>query len=1079
MSQPILDSSTEGDLVNTTGSFDSADDENDALLHLNEDPDLEWILDAASLDSSSCCDHSDHEHIEKSSSSSSEDDIEIIAPEGREALPNIVKNTVNPPPPVIRSAQTIASSSALRGNPLSPRLPQKINGDNTILNLYAATVAKAVTPRPQGHDQRIAPVVTSPRRKPTESPSRSVRNKPETPIAPSVVDPPPPLIHHIAPDVTSPTKTKHSTDDPLLKLFASTVQKASSSSSKKATAKDDSFPPKTPRIRNRSEPRAPSYEHRKEPRDTTPQPQYLQLEIARELDSKSRRFQLAIQSHISQLTMGSSTGNDDDDDDEGNTFVNWSSSNTPNQRGDDDDDEGNTFVNWSSSNTPNQRGDDDDDEGNTFVNWSSTPSRPGGADEDDEGNTFVNWSSTPHYQDDVMEVSLDESRRPKEKPVAEFRAENPVLQFDHAWMRNKLWGPVPQRKATTNTPLPDAAPEQPGVKESAEQANSSSDPPNNMEYEGVLAAWNVPTVSRHSKCLEAWRNVVLHGCIVYLVPFTYQMGWTLPQLYFLIELVHTFDMNVQLAGLYLCMACLCRLTMALIALRAPLASAVTGTLLAMTGFALLIVTSSVPSFEVNAGTDVLPSIVFVVGSILLGCNEINLFLQTIVLAWKRESLKVDPNEVSPLCQRQRWVLQISMAVSFALGGLIYEYFDFFGIAVAGIGLMGVQLTSVVAICLLCPRDDSQPFGRSLSQLCRTDSECFMNFLHSMSYLDDHEKAAINKDDEFDRSGENMSDFKLQPEHRSSSFRSILSSELETIEETPHTESDAEEDSSRRNSYLLRSSPYGGESDASGSSVTPRHDNRAGPNKTSELCDSRTPSSIFPDPSTANPPAEWMDYVVVLFSTVHPLLNGLVFGTTTLYLLDEMEQAKYAIGLIYAASSLCDMLPSLILSLGIVEKRLLQRFKLCWTLCLFGCTYMVLLTAIPNLSAFLVGALTMNVLLGIYVPSLHQYARQRRKTSNAFGVRAAPYVPWFRNGAHVVALVLAPILYHAFPRLPYMVGSGCSCLFTVLVCSIGGLVERSSESSSGEGNDAVAVNIETRPGQEGGRSSEPGSTTESV
>jgi hypothetical protein len=1057
MSEQAVDRSS--DAINTTGSFDSVEEGGDDILlsSLNEDPDLEWILDAASMDSSSCCDHSDHEHVVQSSSSDSLDEIGIICEvEGGEAevVPAVHKSfdsKLNQKTNPIVSAKTIAVASPSRISPMkprSPRLPKKINGDNTILNLYAATVAKAMVPpyrskKDKNEDIKVGmePIITSPHQKSKNTLGKSLTppgaTKDAVPLVPSPSQKPNDagflassfspanmdvsLVDRIAPDVTKPTKG-NSLDDPLLKLFASTVQKASTKAG--AGGKDEALgtasihpevtsspkgkqqvPQTTPEVTNETSDVARSQLEKTNKTANQEQQQFLQLEISKELDSSSnsRRFQLAIQSHISQLTMGSSLGDEED------------------------------VFEASTTTDANIRNHRDEELG--------------------EGSTEEIEMSLDEVTEQIVQLETKQSALQSQQPL-------PVLQYDHAWMRNKLWGSTPQKSDNSPAPI-HSKQSQPSdgpaklLPHSTTDDGSNPNADRNLGYEGFLEAWNVPTVSRSSFCLTAWRDPVLRVCVVYLVPCMSRMASDLPQLYFLIELVHTFKRNVQLGGVFLVMAFLCRLSVRALSFRRPRLCAVVGTLVTILGFTVKILTGSLNALKENADTELLPSILFVMGTIVVGFNEMSVFVQFSFLEWTRE-LKIDSDTAILLCYRQWRVTQVSSVVAFGLGGVVYDVFDFIGIAVAAFLLTIFQLVGVVIICCLCQRDPNRPCEMYPSQLLWSDSECSKNLRQLLSYADNDKATNDHVDDEIDVGGEDGSDIKLQKEFRSSSFRSILTSELETIVETPNIESDVEDDCGRRRSRRRSSvSRHGGESVASGSSGTPPYDNRTSTlaNRTHvdpEPGNSVRTTSTPPKSEAVVPPAGWRDYLALVFISVQPLLNGLVFTITTLYLFDRLDQAKYAIGLIYASSSFCNVFPSMVVSSGTVDGRLLKRFSLFMTLCLFGCTYMILLTAIPVLSSFVAGALGMSLLLGSYVQSLNEYQRHWIEQSEAFRT-LAPYRAWFRNGAQILALLLAPIFIDVFPRLPYMVAAGCCCVFTALV-GVG--VDRSPKQSDGAREDEL-------------------------
>ena len=131
----------------------------------------------------------------------------------------------------------------------------------------------------------------------------------------------------------------------------------------------------------------------------------------------------------------------------------------------------------------------------------------------------------------------------------------------------------------------------------------------------------------------------------------------------------------------------------------------------------------------------------------------------------------------------------------------------------------------------------------------------------------------------------------------------------------------------------------------------------------------TPSELMGRYATvADVPISWINYFVAFAVSFQSILNGFVFGTGTLLMFQEYDISKSKIGIIYSCSAVTGVISSL---LPLDERfiRLIRRTLPSphnFYFFLFGCTYMTILTAIPNFVCFLVGFMSVNVTLGLFV-----------------------------------------------------------------------------------------------------------------
>ena len=1105
--------------------------------------DVVWIIDETE-DALSTCDHSDHEHVMQSSSSSSgslhdmhlldddddddhdddhEEDVPVVAPKNsnNNTAVVVVETKMNnnnttamrpqrsvsiskfPPPEPVSPVDVAATSNKVIGRdqstistiptPASPsRTPRqqqnrrlmKINGDDTILNLYAATVAKAISSPPPNKKEAttkttIAPVVTSPTNKPravfsrssltirpevskptkkttttlgtTTNALRHIHHEPMVPISHIASGTPIKILSSkstTAPPTSSPlTKARsmatgnakmptriqlevsdHDDDDDedaLLESFDSqldnqhvivTNKSNIHSGSKQNVDNDKNYVDQLKAIAAADMSKSKSSLLDANPETEQQHQQYLHLEIAKELDGgrNSRRFQLAIQSHVSSLTLGTFTDpemNGDDLSISGDTFRSNYSLTSGYHHGDDDDDE--TFVSRAAVPPPNVRipqlplsptlTDMDDDD-----------------DDDDDDNEAIEVSLEGRFSKSNDLKAEDESitKSPHEK-AAKKAPPAFLFQKSHSWMRNRLWGQPLQEQhdndidndidESINTNIDHVTSH--SVSDAVSPTMQSSTLPQNE--------WlpSVESQETKSKPASNWNKDIAFYLLFYVIPLTHQAGVTLPQIYFLIELVDVYDTDLYLAGIYLCISLLLRYAIYSFMTKMPRITAILGTVVALTGYLILFLISELDKNQLTSESNVVNEFLFIFGNVIIGSSEMISCVHKLAQDDTRLSMTSNCDDSGNMAlvvggwEAQFIILQLSTVIFYAVGGAIYEYWDIFGIAVTGIAILGVQL-----ICLLV--------------VIQTEPIC----PSKLSISQESQKLNFFQPDY----GEG--DMKLRRDGKSLSFRTMVTPELATIEESPVAESDSEDDPNTRITFFdaerSEQLQLKRQSFVSNSSGTPEFDNRTSireMNANSTQYKSEQFHTDFYEAMINNhvPTLQWAEIYVTLGVTVQLVLKGLVLGVGTLLLFQEFGRGKATIGYVYAATSLCGAVANMIPK-SFLDSEYLGRCNTYGTLYLFGATYMMLLTAFSYFSTYVVGVLLMSLFIGLFVRSMNEVEIQLIHSNSENYERTLPYRKWIRLTSSLLVTLLSPILYDVLPRLPNMIGSSVCFAITVFV-----------------------------------------------
>ena len=184
--------------------------------------------------------------------------------------------------------------------------------------------------------------------------------------------------------------------------------------------------------------------------------------------------------------------------------------------------------------------------------------------------------------------------------------------------------------------------------------------------------------------------------------------------------------------------------------------------------------------------------------------------------------------------------------------------------------------------------------------------------------------------------------------------------------------------------------------------------------------------------TRDIPISWIDIFVAFAVSFQSVLNGLVFVTGTLLMFQEYDLSRSLIGFVYSCSAIAGAIASVLPMndrfVDLFQRKLPSPHNFFFFL--FGCTYLTIMTAIPNFIVYLIGFLFINFALGLFVSYLAELQGRLSTTENY--QQLAPYAQLARRLSALLILCITPILYNVMPRLPNIVGACVSFLFTLAI-----------------------------------------------
>jgi hypothetical protein len=216
------------------------------------------------------------------------------------------------------------------------------------------------------------------------------------------------------------------------------------------------------------------------------------------------------------------------------------------------------------------------------------------------------------------------------------------------------------------------------------------------------------------------------------------------------------------------------------------------------------------------------------------------------------------------------------------------------------------------------------------------------------------------------------------------------------------------------------------------------------------------------------PVRWIDYFVTFAASFQFVMNGLIFGTGTLLMFDEYGLSKSLIGVVYSCSVISGIVASTIpvnsACLKLLQSKLPSPHNFYFFL--FLATYCSLMTAMPFFAAYIVGFLTVNVALTLFVHYLTDL--EGTASSTATRQKLDPYGQGFRRTCGFSMTLISPILYDMMPHLPNIVGA-CVCFFVTLIVYVGfetGKVGTQDAINSTDGQDNLYRDLNTGNSSEG-------------
>jgi hypothetical protein len=191
---------------------------------------------------------------------------------------------------------------------------------------------------------------------------------------------------------------------------------------------------------------------------------------------------------------------------------------------------------------------------------------------------------------------------------------------------------------------------------------------------------------------------VLRCLVVYVLPCTYKIGSQLPYVFFLLELVDTYDVDVKLGGVFLALAYGCRLLALIYCQRTPRACSIYGTVAALVGYVTMLLTSSIaPPRRAKSN---ISTAFFVFGNVVIGFCELNGFLQILVKELYGGTSLESAKAVEECLTWQLTVMRVATIIVYALGGFLYDFLDMTGVSTFGILVLLLQLVGILIVSSL-------------------------------------------------------------------------------------------------------------------------------------------------------------------------------------------------------------------------------------------------------------------------------------------------------------------------------------------------------------------------------------------
>jgi hypothetical protein len=430
-------------------------------------------------------------------------------------------------------------------------------------------------------------------------------------------------------------------------------------------------------------------------------------------------------------------------------------------------------------------------------------------------------------------------------------------------------------------------------------------------------------------------------------------------------------------------------------------------------------------------------LLFVAGNIMLGFSEVNGALQIFA---KEHFAKEGPARVGHALKVQLTVMRCSAIVSCLIGGLLYDHLNVQGVAAFGTGLCLIQLISVLVVIVTNEHENpSLPIDNHQAESEMREDED----VGSDSDGTSHQSTA---DDSFftRRLGREHSQISCT---NSLSLSDLFSAFWASFRTLQMTSSSRNQMSQGRSSVILSTA----ESMDGSFFVEIDLDMRLDESCTKKEMDlgpeaprgnlrdqiKKSPSHIIGEYTfMENVPICWINYFVAFAVGYQSIMNGFLFGTASLLMFDVYGTSKSLVGVYYSAAAVSGIIASF-LPLNQSFRNALHTWfpePYSFYFFLFGCTCMLMLTALPYYATFMIGFLLIQLFKDLFVSDLAKL--QGNISTNQNYRKLAPCGQMARRLSAFGILLVNPIFYDILPRLPNIVGSVVSFIFMLdCICRV--------------------------------------------
>jgi hypothetical protein len=184
--------------------------------------------------------------------------------------------------------------------------------------------------------------------------------------------------------------------------------------------------------------------------------------------------------------------------------------------------------------------------------------------------------------------------------------------------------------------------------------------------------------------------------VVYALPFMHGFSSNITTLYLLIELTLGYEINSFIAGTYLVLAYMSRLSFASLSRVAPKSCVFVGSIVSLCGFSLIYLSQDQILLDKLNVKKTHGLTLFIVGSILSNTNETMSAMQVFV----RDQYIHNVQEIGKKLKRHYLMAKLARIVSFGCGGYLYQTYGVGGLAVLGSCMVSLQILCLFIFLVL-------------------------------------------------------------------------------------------------------------------------------------------------------------------------------------------------------------------------------------------------------------------------------------------------------------------------------------------------------------------------------------------